>query len=109
MIDRVVLLCAAVLMLASMDPAHAQVPKKIPRVGALSEDDTASTISPRAEAFRQGLREPGYKEGQNIVIEKRSSEGRPGRMGALAAELVQRKVDVILTTGTTATQAARRA
>ncbi len=109
MIDRVVFLCAAVLMLASMGLAHAQVPKKIPRVGVLSEDDTASTISPRAEAFRQGLQELGYKEGQNIVIEKRSSEGRPGRMGALAAELVQRKVDVILTTGTTATQAARRA
>ena len=88
-----------------MDPAHAQPPKEIPRIGVLWE----STIARRAEAFRQGLRELGYTEGKNIVIEARTAEGRSGGMSALAAELVQRHVDVILTTGTTTTQAARRA
>jgi putative ABC transport system substrate-binding protein len=101
----IVFFLAAVLVLASTDPAHAQPPKAIPRIGVLWE----STIAPRAEAFRQGLRELGYKEGQDIVIETRAAEGRSGRMSALAAELVQRNVDVILTTGTTATQAAKRA
>ena len=88
-----------------MDPAHAQPPKEIPRIGVLWE----STIARRAEAFRQGLRELGYTEGKNIVIEARTAEGRSGGVSALAAELVQRRVDVILTTGTTTTQAARRA
>ena len=88
-----------------MDPAHAQPPKEIPRIGVLWE----STIARRAEAFRQGLRELGYTEGKNIVIEARTAEGRSGGMSALAAELVQRRVDVILTTGTTTTQATRRA
>src|SRR5437899_8410937 len=88
-----------------MDPAHSQPPKAIPRIGVLWE----STIAPRAEAFRQGLRELGYTEGKNSVIETRTAEGRSGGMSALAAELVQRNVDVILTAGTTTTQAAKRA
>ena len=100
-----VLILAAVVVLTSMDPAHAQPPKEIPRIGVLWE----STIARRAEAFRQGLRELGYTEGKNIVIEARTAEGRSGGMSALAAELVQRHVDVIMTTGTTTTQAARRA
>jgi putative ABC transport system substrate-binding protein len=104
----IVFFLAAALVLISMDPAHAQPAKEIPRIGVLWSD-RASTIAPRAEAFRQGLRELGYKEDQNIVIETRSAEGRSGTMSALAAELVQRKVDVILTTGTTPTQAAKRA
>ena len=96
---------AAALVLTPMGPAHAQRPKEIPRIGVLWE----STIAPRAEAFREGLRELGYKEGENILIETRSAQGRSGEMSALAAELVQRNVDVILTAGTTTTQAAKRA
>src|SRR5437870_10279976 len=88
-----------------MDPAHSQPPKAIPRIGVLWE----STIAPRAEAFREGLRELGYKEGWDIVIEMCTAEGRSGGMSALATELVQRNVDVILTAGTTTTQAAKRA
>ena len=88
-----------------VDSAHAQPPKGIPLIGVLWE----STIAPRAEAFRQGLRELGYKEGQNILIETRTAEGRVGGLSALAAELVQRDVDVIVTAGTTTTQAAKRA
>src|SRR6266536_1909849 len=101
----IVFFLAAALVLTSMGPAHAQPPKEIPRIGVLWE----STIAPRAEAFREGLRELGYKEGQDIVIETRTAEGRLGGMSALAAELVQRNVDVILTAGTTTTQAAKHA
>ena len=101
----IVFFLAAALVLTSMDPVHSQPPKAIPRIGVLWE----STIAPRAEAFREGLRELGYKEGRDIVIETRTAEGRSGGMSALAAELVQRNVDVILTAGTTTTQAAKRA
>jgi putative tryptophan/tyrosine transport system substrate-binding protein len=101
----IVFFLAATLVVTSTPPARAQPPKEIPRIGVLWE----STITPRAEAFRQGLRELGYKEGRDIIIETRTAEGRLGDMSALAAELVQRNVHVILTTGTTTTQAARRA
>ncbi len=58
-----------------------------------------SAIAPRFEAFRQGLRELGYVEGKNIVIEWRSCRGKTDRLPALAAELVGLKVDVIVTGG----------
>ena len=92
-------------LLAAPLAASAQPTGKVPRIGVLWE----STIAPRADAFRQGLLELGFKEGQDIVIETRTAEGRVGGMSALAAELVQRNVDVILTTGTTTTEAAKRA
>ena len=88
--------------------AEAQQPAKVHRIGVLSSG-TPSSISPRMETFRQGLRELGYIEGQNIAIEQRSSEGRTDRLAGLAVELVQRKVEVILTAGTVPTQAARSA
>ena len=65
--------------------------------------------SARIEAFRQGLRELGYVEGKNIVIEWRSAEGKLDRLPALAAELVRLKVDIIVTAGATATRAAKEA
>jgi ABC-type uncharacterized transport system substrate-binding protein len=92
-------------LLAAPLAAEAQWAAKVYRIGVLWE----STIAPRADAFRQGLLELGFKEGQDIVIETRTAEGRVGGMSALAAELVQRNVDVILTTGTTTTEAAKRA
>ncbi len=61
------------------------------------------------EAFRQGLRDLGYVEGQNIIIEWRWAEGRPERLPDLAAELVRLKLDAIVTAGTPAIQAARKA
>ena len=68
-----------------------------------------SSNTARIEAFRQGLRELGYVEGKNIVIEWRSAEGKPDRLPELAAELVRLKVDVIVTGGPTVTHVAKEA
>ena len=70
---------------------------------------TVPLQSARIEAFRQGLRELGYVEGKNIVIEWRCAEGKLDRLPALAAELVRLKVDVIVSAGPTATRAAKEA
>jgi putative tryptophan/tyrosine transport system substrate-binding protein len=88
--------------------AEAQQPTKVPRVGFLSATPL-SIISARIEALRQGLRELGYVEGKNIVMEWRSAEGKLDRVPALAAELVRLKVDVIVTGGATDTRAAKEA
>ena len=69
-----------------------------PRIGYLATN-SLSVISARVEAFRQGLRDLGYLEGKNIVIEWRSAEGKQDRVRALAAELVRLKVDIIVTAG----------
>ena len=69
----------------------------------------SSVNAARADAFRQGLRELGYVEGKNIVIEWRYAEGKLDSLPALAAELVRLKVDVIVTTGPTVTRAAKEA
>ena len=83
--------------------ANENSPDRIPNWFPTSAD------SARTEAFRQGLRELGYVEGKNIVIELRSAEGKLDRLPALAAELVRLKVDVIVTAGPTATRAAKEA
>ena len=88
--------------------AEAQQPKKVPRIGFLATV-SPSTISDRVEAFRQGLRELGYVEGKNIVIEYRSAEGRVDRLLDLATELVRLKMDVIVTSGPTPTRFAKEA
>src|SRR5258706_8618201 len=88
--------------------AEAQQPNKIPRLGYLAAS-TPSANSTRVDAFRQGLRELGYVEGKNIVIEFRFAEGQLDRVPALAAELVRLKVDVIVTAGPTDTRAAKEA
>src|SRR5215468_4733833 len=83
---------------------HAQQAAKIPRIGYLSSV-SASAASFRTEPLRRGLRELGYGEGKNIVIEQRYAEGTFDRLPALAAELV----DIIITTGPAPTRAATRA
>jgi ABC-type uncharacterized transport system substrate-binding protein len=85
----------AAMLLAVCVPALAQQPKKAPRIGYLSPVD-AATDSPRADGIRLALRELGYIEGQNIAIEYRYAEGKPGRESELAAELVRLKVDIIV-------------
>ena len=88
--------------------AHAQQPTKIPRIGLLFTA-TPSAAAARIEAFRQGLRELGYVEGKNILIEQRYAEGQLNHMNELAAELVRLKVDVIVTIGPAATRPAKEA
>jgi putative ABC transport system substrate-binding protein len=96
------------MLFAHCIAAEAQQPGKISRIGFLITS-SPSAIAPRMEAFRQGLRELGYAEGKNIVIERRHAEGKFDRLPALAAELVSLKVDVIVTSGPTATRPAKSA
>jgi putative ABC transport system substrate-binding protein len=96
------------LLLALSVPVEAQQAKKVPRVGFLSTS-SPSAASFRTEPFRQGLRELGYVEGKNIVVEYRYAEGKLDRVPALAAELVRLKVDVIVTAGPTPTRSAKKA
>src|SRR5882724_6834249 len=88
--------------------AMAQQPAKILRIGILIPS-SASLNSARVEAFRQRLREHGYVEGKNIVIEYRYAEGKLERLPDLAAELVRLKVDVIVTAAGPAISAAKKA
>jgi putative ABC transport system substrate-binding protein len=89
-------------------PVRAQQPTKLPRIGYIG-GASLSTSPARIEAFRQGLRELGYVEGKNIVIEYRHAEGKLDRLPALAAELVRLKVDIIVTSTPLATRAAKEA
>ena len=98
----------AVMLLAVAVIAAAQQPTKIPRIGFLMST-SPSAGSDRIEAFRQGLRELGYVEGKNIVIEWRHAEGKLDRLSELAAELVRLKVERIVTAGPVPTRAAKAA
>ena len=94
------------LILATIHLVEAQQAKKIPRVGILF---IGGRDQPHLEAFKQGLRERGYTEGQNIALDYRYAEGNQDRLPALAAELVQLKVDVIVTTSGNSARAATEA
>jgi putative ABC transport system substrate-binding protein len=107
MISRRALVAGALSVLAAPLAAEAQ-PTKIPRIGYIGNGDP-TTGRPTREAFRQGLRELGWIEGQTVTIEYRWAERNPDRLPALAAELVQAKVDVIVLSGTPAIRAARGA
>jgi len=106
----VVALILALGIFAAPLAADAQRAGKVPRIGMLL---TGSPEFPRSravrDAFLQGLRDLGYSEGQNIVIEYRWAEGRDERFPDLAAELVRLKVDVIVTWATPAALAAKQA
>jgi putative ABC transport system substrate-binding protein len=86
------------MLLALPFPARAQQPKKVSRLGYLSNADAASE-STRAEAIRLALRERGYIEGQNIATEYRYAEGKRDRFPKLVAEFVRLKVDIIVAAG----------
>jgi len=96
----------AVVGLLSPVAAEAQQAAKVARIGLLSLNMSAS---PLLETFLQGLRDLGYVEGRNVVIEYRDAEGKPERLPALAAELVALKVDVIFAGGTPHALAAKQA
>jgi putative tryptophan/tyrosine transport system substrate-binding protein len=105
---KIITLALSALLFALSFPAEAQQPTKIPRIGYVS-GSFLSTSPARREAFRQGLRELGYVEGKNIVIEQRYADGKFDRLPALAAELVRLKVDIIVTAGPQATGPAKQA
>jgi putative ABC transport system substrate-binding protein len=102
---KVIALVLVTLAFASVHPAQAQQSGKVYRVGVLA----ASRPQPRDTAFRQGLHDLGYVEGQNLSIEWRFAEGKLDRVSQNAAELVRLKVDVIVTGGAVDTRAAKQA
>jgi putative ABC transport system substrate-binding protein len=105
---RIFAMALCTVLFALCVSTHAQQPTKIPRIGLLFTA-TPSAAAARIEAFRQGLRELGYVEGKNILIEQRYAEGQLNHMNELAAELVRLKVDVIVTIGPAATRPAKEA
>jgi len=108
-LSRVALTAGVVLcQLAGPLIGDAEQARNVHRIGML-ETRSAALNAANVDAFREGLRELGYLEGQNIEIVYRSSEGRNDRFPALARELVALKVDVIVTRGTPAVQAAKSA
>src|SRR5262245_20428909 len=105
---QLLILAFGAALFALYGSVGAQQPKKVPRIGFLS-GATPSTISTRVEAFRHGLRELGYLEAEDIVIERRYAEGRLDRLRTLAAELVHLKVDVIVSAGPAPSRSAKQA
>jgi putative tryptophan/tyrosine transport system substrate-binding protein len=105
--DKKIVWLVTLLFLVSAPVADAQ-PTKVARIGFLIAASPSAIVA-RTEAFQQGLRERGYVEGRNVVIEWRSAEGQLDRLPALAADLVRLKVDVIVTTGSGVTRAAKEA
>jgi putative ABC transport system substrate-binding protein len=97
---RVFVRTCAVGLLAAPLTAEAQQPGKVPRIGVLLPAEPASPTEPNASAFRQGLRNLGYVEGQSIAIEYRYAHGRHERYAELAQELVRLNVDVLVAGGT---------
>jgi putative ABC transport system substrate-binding protein len=97
-----------VVVLLAVAVSDAQQPKKVSKIGYLSPS-SPSADSARVEAFRQGLRDLGYVQGKNIVIEYRYAGGKPELLPDLAAELIRLKVDVIMTFGGPGTLAAKGA
>ena len=110
--QRVVMLLGGIVLLVVLvtQPfgVDAAPPEKLLRIGMLERTPAAANTA-NVEAFRQGLRELGYVEGQSFVLEYRSADGHDARFAALAAELVQSKVDVLVARGTPAALAAKQA
>jgi putative tryptophan/tyrosine transport system substrate-binding protein len=107
---KVSCLVVSAMLLALSFPTQAQQPKKVPRIGVLgSLSGSSSSDLIRTEAFRQGLRELGYVDGENIVIEYRYADGKFERLPGLAADLVRLKVDILVARGAPAAHAAKNA
>ena len=102
------ILFVVVLLAVAVSAEAQQQAGTVPRISFLSTA-ALSSVSPRLDAFHQGLRELGYIEGKNIVIEYRSAEGNINRLPELATELVRLKVDCIVTAGDNPTRAAKQA
>jgi putative tryptophan/tyrosine transport system substrate-binding protein len=106
---KIFVLALSAMLFAVYVSAEAQQPKKIPRIGYVSGSGDANNPGPFVEAFRQGLRDLGYVEGKNILVEFRFAEGQLERLPSLVAELVQLKVDVVVAAPLSAIRAAKQA
>ena len=104
-----VLFCLLITVLLITGFAEAQQLAKIPRIGFLSGSGDPNTPGLQLDAFRRGLRELGYIEGKNILVEYRYVEGRVDRIPSLVAELMQLKVDVFISGNLVAIRAAKQA
>src|SRR5262245_35438976 len=105
---RSIVICL-LLTLLLVTVAEAQQVRKIPRIGYVSAGGSSNNPGVLVAAFRQGLRDLGYDEGKNIVVEYRWAAVEPERVSALVAELVQLKVDVLVSGSAAALQAAKQA
>jgi putative ABC transport system substrate-binding protein len=105
---KITVLALSALLPALCFSAQAQQPKKVPRIGYVSGSSPV-TSDPRFDALRQRLRDLGYIEGKNILIEYRYAEGRQDPIPNLVAELVQLEVDVLVSPSLTAIRAAKQA
>jgi putative ABC transport system substrate-binding protein len=101
-------MCLLITVLLITDLAQAQQSEKLPRVGFLSPSAISGEFR-RFEAFKRGMQELGYVEGQNILIEHRSASGKAASLPKLVAELIALKVDVIVVVSAQAAQAAKKA
>jgi putative ABC transport system substrate-binding protein len=108
MTKKILLWLLATALLTTAPSAEAQQPAKVARIGFQSAA-SASAMSPRTDAFRQGLRDLGYAEGKNIVIEWRYAEGKLDRLDEFVVEFVRLNVDVIVTAAPSSTRAAKKA
>jgi putative tryptophan/tyrosine transport system substrate-binding protein len=106
---KIFCLALGALLLALGLSAEAQQPKKVPRIGYVSASGDANNPGPLVEAFRQGLRDLGYIDGKNILVECRYAEAKEDRIPSLVAELVQLKVDVIVVITLSSIRAAKQA
>jgi putative tryptophan/tyrosine transport system substrate-binding protein len=106
---KIVFIAVAILFLVIVHRVEAQQPKKIPRIGYVSGSGDASNPGPLVEAFRQGLRDLGYTEGKNVLVEYRYAEGKLDRTASLVAELVQLEVDVVVVAALPGILAAKQA
>jgi ABC-type uncharacterized transport system substrate-binding protein len=102
-------LTLSTLLFALCFSSEAQQPKKVPRIGYVSGSGDPNTLTRGIETFRQGLRDLGYIEGKNIVVEYRYAEGKLDMFPSLVAELIQLKVDVLVSPVITAVRAAKQA
>jgi putative ABC transport system substrate-binding protein len=105
------ILCVAfcAMLFALCTSAEGQQPKKIPRIGYVSVSGDAKNPGRFVEAFRQGLRDIGYIEGKNIAVEYRYPGSQPELVPGFVAELVQLKVDILVSSSTGALKAAKEA
>jgi putative ABC transport system substrate-binding protein len=106
-ISTVMFLALCSMLLAPCFTVEAQQPEKVPRIGLLIS--ASNVIAPFTDAFRQGMRELGYVEGKNYVLEIRGGGAEPNRLSDLAADLVSLNVDIIVTVGRPALDAATKA